>query len=625
MITSSSSFIHSQLAIYHNAIKSLIFSAAQILLAMAVYYFFCLVAAKAKAFTGYLMFMEDIIQKSHFIASKGFSGSGILVLCFAILYSASSLYGTLLWGFDAPGYVIQAQNVSASTLENSLMETPAYIVNLDMNRNNLANLDQEMPHMIGANLYKTGSNYTLTSVINRGNAELTTPTQTLVGGRIWLDAEGLSVSPDTAVSVSYATEQNGTMVPMDCPVQEVGVGVGQYWNCTPEIHWDDTSDEAFDSRYLKPERQRNIWASFGQGGGTAMMKQMFTITKGTRRHTFIETTFRTTMLTVPSVPFSSYEVTDILKRTWSTNITEQQAPILTRLSNSIQSAQSNDKSFLFGTNDAHNVTTTQVTWEYLTPEVDGEAAYSLLRITLTNITVVRSEDIPVAPTPFALCDAAYSNVAYGGVVSGTDCVLATLGRPIQFFGQVDTSAVLILNGLGDGRSNLSAVALDETIYEWASMNSERMDDLLLARGYIVSIDPSLVTVERGVLKPAISYLQMFLCLLALVLFGMAWLSLKLLTTSHWSSSLLLNILAPMNNRSGAPGYVYSVPDILLQETGAGKHVAVNGSLIRFDAGASGGQLSPPPLMNYEQVPQQPKDPMTVYEGEAFLPQYQQPT
>ncbi|TVY18382.1 hypothetical protein LARI1_G003948 [Lachnellula arida] len=230
MITSSSAFVHSQLSIYHNAIKSLIFSAAQILLAMAVYSFFCLIAAKAKAFTGYLMFMEDIIQKSHFIASKGFSGSSILVLFFAILYSASSLYGTLLWGFDAPGYVMQARNVSASTLESSLMETPAYIVNLDMNRNNLGNLDQEMPHMIGANLYKTGSNYTLTPDIDRGNAEVVTPTRTQVGGRIWLDGEGLSVSPDTAVMVSYTTDQNGTMVPMDCPVQEVGVGVGEFWN-----------------------------------------------------------------------------------------------------------------------------------------------------------------------------------------------------------------------------------------------------------------------------------------------------------------------------------------------------------------------------------------------------------
>ncbi|TVY92076.1 hypothetical protein LAWI1_G004140 [Lachnellula willkommii] len=312
------------------------------------------------------------------------------------------------------------------------------------------------------------------------------------------------------------------------------------------------------------------------------------------------------MLTVPGVPFSSYELTDILKRTWSTNVTEQQAPILTRLLNSIENAQSIDQSFLFGTNDANNVTTTQVTWEYLTPEVAGEAVYSLLRITFTNITVVRSENIPVALTSFAPCDTSYENIAYGGVVTGTDCAIAKQGRPMQLFGQVDTSAVLLLNGFGDGRSNLSAMALDETIYEWTNTNSERMNDLLLARGYIVSIDPSLVTVEKSILKPAISYLQMFLCLLALVL------------------SLLLNILAPMNNKSGAPGYVYSVPDILLQETGAGKHVAVNNSLIRFDAGAPGGQPSSPPLMNYEQVRQQPKDVMTVYEGEAFLPQYQQP-
>lgn len=110
------------------------------------------------------------------------------------------------------------------------METPAYIVNLDMTRNNLGNLDQEMPHMIGANLYKTGSNYTLTPDIDRGNAEVVTPTRTKVGGRIWLDGEGLSVSPDTAVMVSYTTDQNGTMIPMDCPVQEVGVGVAEFWN-----------------------------------------------------------------------------------------------------------------------------------------------------------------------------------------------------------------------------------------------------------------------------------------------------------------------------------------------------------------------------------------------------------
>lgn len=354
------------------------------------------------------------------------------------------------------------------------------------------------------------------------------------------------------------------------------------------------------------------------------MKQMFTVTKGARRHTFLETTFRTTLLTIPTVPFSDYEINDILKRTWNTNVTEQQAPILGRLSNSIQNAQRTNHSFLFGTNDADDVTTTQVTWEYLTVEVNTIPTFSLLRITVTNITVVRSETLGVAPKPFGPCETSFENLAYAGDVQETDCTVAKQGRPKQFFGQVDTSAVLILYGLGDGRSNLSAVALDEKVYEWASTNSDRMDELLLARGFIVSINASLVTVEMSVLKPAISYLQMFLVLLAVVLFGIAWLSLKLLTTSHWSSSLLLNLLAQTNSKNGQPGYLHPVPDIRLQETGTGKLVAVDNFAVRFDAGATEGHNLPQPVMEYQQVPQQSKDAMMVYEGENFLPQYQQP-
>lgn len=653
MLSSSSTFVASTVAIYHNAIKSLIFSAAQILMAMAVFAFLSLIAAKAKVFSAYLMFFEDLIQKSYFIASRGISGSSILVLCFVLLYTAANLYGTLLWGFDAPGYVMQGKNVSASTLQNSMLANPDYILYLDVKANNLANLDQEMPHMIGTNLFKTGSNFTLTPNVNRGRAEFVTPARTEVGGRIWLDGDGLSVSPDTQVMVSYKTDQDGKSIPMDCPVQELGTGVAEFWNCTvnntyvqpllttvvgqPEVHWDIPSDKVYDSRYIKPDRRRNIWAAFGQGGGTALMKQMFTVTKGTRRHTFIETTFRATIFTIPSVPFSDFELMDILKRTWSTNATEQQAPILTRLSNSIKRAQDSQHSFLFGTNDADNVTTTQVTWEYLTPEFEGDPIYSLLRISVTNITVVRSEDIAVAPTPFAPCDTSYMNIAYGGVVSDTDCAVATQGRPKQFFGQVDTSAVLILNGLGDGKSNISGIALDQRVYEWAAENSQRMDELLMARGYIVSIDPSLVTVQMSILKPAISYLQMFLVLLALVLYVIAWLSLKFSASSHWSSSLLLNLLSPMNPNNRGPGYVYPVPNIRLQKTEMGSFIIVNDSALRLNADSLGGvsaeghavpQYHPfpqqQPVVQYEQVPQQPKDTFVVEERQSYLPQYQQP-
>jgi len=653
MLYSSSTFVASTVAIYHNAIKSLIFSVAQILMAMAVWAFLSLIAAKAKVFAAYLMFFEDLIQKSYFIASRGFSGSSILVLCFVLLYTAANLYGTLLWGLDAPGYVMQGKNVSASTLQNSLLPNPDYILYLDMKANNLADLDQELPRKIGTNLFKAGSNFTLTPEVNRGRAEFVTPTRTEVGGRIWLDGDGLSVSPDTAVMVSYKTDEDGNQITMDCPVQELGVGVAEFWNCTvnntfvqpmltsiigqPEVHWDIPSDKAYDSKYIKPDRRRNIWAAFGQGGGTALMKQMFTVTKGTRRHTFIQTTFRATLLTMPHVPFSDFELMDILKRTWSTNATEQQAPILTRLSNSIKKAQNTQHSFLFGTNDADNVTATQVTWEYLTPETAGDPMFSLLRISVTNITVVRSENIAVAPVPFAPCDTSYMNIAYGGVVSDTDCAVATgRARPQQFFGQVDTSAVLILNGLGDGRSNISGLALDEKVYEWAAENSQRMDDLLMARGFIVSIDPALVMVQMSILKPAISYLQMFLVLLAVVLYAIAWLSLKFSATSHWSSSLLLDLLS-LNANKKEPGYVYPVPDIRLLKTEAGSFIAVNNSALRINAYSPGGVIGEghavpqyqqfpqqEPVVQYHEVPQQPKDTFVIEERQSYLSQYQQP-
>ncbi|KAH8593118.1 hypothetical protein B0O99DRAFT_653503 [Bisporella sp. PMI_857] len=562
MLSSTSYFIASSISIYHNAIKSLIFTAAQLLFAMSVYKFFSLIASKANLFTSYLMFMEDFVQKVYFIFSRGFSPNSVMVLCFAVVYAAAGLYGTLLWGLDAPGYIFQGKNVSASTLNNSLLGEPAYILYLDARRNNLAMLDKELPHMIGANLFKPGVNFTLTSEVNRGVPQVVAPTRSKVGGRVWLDTEGLSVSPDTQVMVSFKKNDTGPLINMDCPVLESGKGVAQFWNCTfnnsfvdpllttiigiPEVHWDNPSDLLHDSRYIKPDRKKNIWAAFGQGGGTAVMKQMFTVTKGTRRYSFIETTFRCTMLTMPGVPFSSYEVADILKRTWSTNATEQQAPLIKRLSNSIARAQDQNQSFLFGVNDATDLTTTQVNWEYLTSELEGSPLFSVLRVSITNITLVRSETIAVTPTPFASCDTSIQNLAYAGVVSDTDCATAKQGMGSVFYGQVDTSAVLILYGLGDGRSNISSIALDEKIYEWSIESSRRMDDLLVSRGFIVSVNASLVTLE------------MVLVLLTVLLAALGWICLRLFSSSHWSSSLLSNLLAPTgmtDDKKQSPGYI----------------------------------------------------------------------
>ncbi|KAK3897774.1 hypothetical protein C8A05DRAFT_38652 [Staphylotrichum tortipilum] len=56
-------------------------------------------------------------------------------------------------------------------------------------------------------------------------------------------------------------------------------------------------------------------------------------------------------------------------------------------------------------------------------------------------------------------------------VACTDCdvgegaIPATGATTARFFGQADMAAVLVLVGLGDGRSNVSAAALDQTVLE----------------------------------------------------------------------------------------------------------------------------------------------------------------
>ncbi|KAH6662491.1 hypothetical protein B0J14DRAFT_610541 [Halenospora varia] len=499
------------------------------------------------------------------------------------------------------------QNVSAASMNQSLLEDPSYIIQLDTGRNNLATLDQQLPNLMGANLYKAGMNVTLTPDVHRGSIEITNPTQKNVGGRIWLDGEGFSVGSDDNAMVTWKYEDNGTAIPLEltCPFNvPTGVGVSYLWNCTfenayvqplltpvvgrPIIHYDDASDKLPipDWRRVSPSRAKNVWAAFGAGGGTALMKQVFTITKKNRRHTFIHNVFRTTMLTVPGVPFARTEINDIIKRTWSLNVTEQQAPLIGRLTDSIMAAQATNQSFMFGVNDGSDLTATQVSWEFLMPEfIKGDPEYSLMRISLSNITLIRSETLPQEVKPYGTCDYSFSNLAYGGVVTETDCATGSKVPNPHFFGQIDTSAVLILYGLGDGRSNISAKALEQEPYVWNVENSERIDDLLIARAFIVAVDPAQVTLTSGRLKPAISQLQMFLVLLSAFLAVVAWLLLTIFSTSHWSSSLLQNLLAPMDMGSGRkmnPGYINPVPDIKLQVIGASKVVTVDNAIFRLE-------------------------------------------
>jgi hypothetical protein len=236
-------------------------------------------------------------------------------------------------------------------------------------------------------------------------------------------------------------------------------------------------------------------------------------------------------------------------------------------------AISGNNSFQLGGNRQQGNTITQFNYELLNPEsIAGKAVYSLFRITHTNLTLVRSEDLPLPIEPREPCTGYYQNMAKGGKLYGTDCYAEKEMDGGRFFGQQDTSAVLILGDLlGDHTSNVSSRAVDQDAFNWVMKNNERLNNLILSRGYIQSIDPSLVTVELSEVKPAISYLQIMLVLLAVVIGTISWLSLYIFGSGHYASSLLLNLFATTDAgrkvTSRKPQYIRRMPEIRLVDRG----------------------------------------------------------
>ncbi|KAF5697716.1 hypothetical protein FGLOB1_12590 [Fusarium globosum] len=551
MIESTSGFVKSSIPLYHSALKSFIFKCAELFLGIFVFKLFSLIAARSNQFTAYLMFTEDYIQQLFFISSRGIARGGLVVLLFSLLSITSSLYGTLLWALDSPGYIFQATNTTVAAYQRQRNEHPPYIIQLALDPTELGSTAEKLPQIIGAELFNPGLNYSLTGKVDNshGTPEVVAPTRQGhgVGARIWLDSDGFSVSPDTNAMIPYTDTVNLTLF-SSCVVFDEGSAV---WNCTfsnaeaqsiiegitglPEIHWSDAADENMDSRYVRPNRVDNIWVSLGTGGGSALLNQVFTATKETRRHTFFQSTFKATMLTTPEIPFGQFEVADFINRTWSTSTdqdsTRETNPLMGRITHDIMGAQDQGASYQFGANIADNndKSVVQKNWGYYTPQVNNNSMYSLISITTTKISLIRSETLPEAPKPFEKCERSnFQNEAFGGKVTQTDCAGSkAAGVKHGFFGQVDTAAVMITRGLGAARSNISAQSLDENSLAWLWKNSRAIESLLTARAYSVGIDPSLVELSVDQLMVAMSSLQLFLTCLALVLATVIWIGLTI--------------------------------------------------------------------------------------------------
>jgi hypothetical protein len=616
-ITIHTSFGASTIAVYNNVVKQVLFRLAALLLQVFVFKICALLASSRKAFTSYLMFSEDYIQKLLYIFSRGFSSGGIIVLLLTILLFVGTWFDALLWGLDSPGYLAQKSNVTALKIADRLLPEPGYLVFSTSSPGDVGPLNARVVDMMGANLFEPGVNFSLTGVVDRGTPKTVAATQPFkeVGPRIWLDHDGFSVSADKWITFS-SNGSDGAKY-LDCPWQTMSDNV-QSWNCTfdnvlardlaalvtlgrPEIHWDDVTDKRLKSQYISPTREDNPWTSLGKGGDTALMKQMFTVTKDRMRHTFIETAFKACMLTDWLMPFSLEEVTDLVKRSWSTDPADQSNPILSKFAHSIIDARSQNSSGIYGLTAGTGTSVSQANYELLNVEsIPGHVAYSLFRVSVVNITLVRSDELPEPVVPIEDCDKFYMNVALGGKVRETDCYTSSLANQNQdghrFWGQVDTSAFLILNGiLGEGRFNYSDKALNQQAFEWVVNNNDRLNDLVLSRGAMLALGPGSVMVEVSSVQPAISPLQVLLIAICAVLAGVSWLCLTVFAKTHYSSSLLANLIATTmvtsdgeDTKSNKPRYLVDCPDIKLTEenksrtemttdTGAFRHIGFEDS------------------------------------------------
>lgn len=602
MLQTTSSFIKSSIPFYHNAIKSLVFKCAELLMGIFVYKLFSLIAARSNQFTSYLMFTEDYIQRTLYVSSRGISRAGLVVLGFSLLNILLSLYGTLLWALDAPGYIFRASNATAADYQDRRNENPPYIIQLSLNPTQLNSNERKLPQMIGSDLFLPELNYTLTGLVTNSHGMpevIPHPRSNSTGARIWLDTEGFSVSPDSYVIYPEKQTLNGHNYTLDIAYLD-GSAI---WNSTfsnvfardfvamvagrPEVHWDDESDKKFDSRYIVPNKEDNIWLSFGAGAGSSLMKQVFTVTKGRKRHTFIDSTLKVTMLTTPGVPFIDSEVTDLVERTWSTDALETSAPLIGQITKSIINAQNQGMSYHFGGNMLHNgnKSAIQHNWGYYTVVNNNETLYSLISITDTNITLIRSETISTTPEPIEFCERTNSqNEAFGGRLTRIDCPSNIESTDPRFFGQVDTAAVIVAHGLGDSRSNISSESLNNDALKWSRNNSETIESLLIARAYIVSIDPSLVQITVDKLIVAISHLQLALSCLALLMAIVIWLTHIILADTHWASSPLANLIYTTSDMSSTkPRYITGDPQITLQSVGKKKLLAVGGKIVTLNS------------------------------------------
>ena len=602
-------FLNSSLPIGQNAAKNILFRASTITLHFVICRFLSLIAFHSRDYTSFLMFAEDAMQKARYVFFHGLNGKALLVLAFVILTAGAGFYDTLLWSLDFPGYVTKVKLVNAGELSSFMVESPSYITFLANPSNDLSRID--LNASFAANLYATGLNFSLPGIIERGHPVTVPPSVNLSSSspRIWLDSEGFAVGLDDSIMITPTMNVTDGSY---CPTRTVDEST-QAWSCAirntdaltlvnqvmgrPQVTWDRLITPE-NSEYIKPERRDNPWVSLGGGGGTSAMKQLFTVTKGTSKHTFMQTTFKTTMVSFAPTRLDNTELTDLVRRTWSTDPGQPITPVVQTLADSVVKANNNQTSLTFGSfiQEKYSLASASTELLHVTDPSDSASAifYSFFRFATTNITLIKSETLlnpPPHTTPSG-CNSPYSYSSTGGVVRTINCAISDRNvSGAHFFGQIDTSSVVIMSDiLGDIRTDTSANALKAAGILWYNANTDYIDKLVQSRGLILSGNRADVQVAVSKNEVAISYLQLVLVLLPFVLALGATLLTFRKRMSYFRNSFLSAILTTTHATGeldcGTVGSAGTSPEILLKRMG--DHVVI---------GTSQGDFTLTPVVN----------------------------
>ena len=610
-------FFVSRFPVRQNAIKNVLFRGATIVLIFAINQLFAFLAFRKRDYTSYLMFAEDPIQKFLFALSRKFNRQTVLVSSFAALTFAGGFYDTLLWAVDSPGYIIKSKTVNAEILDSQMVATPSYITIVsnperDLNKVNVQDI-------FAANLYSPGLNFTLPGIVDAGTPQPIPPLQPLspddVSPRIWLDSTGFAVGLDDTIMIApdmnLTTFCSMSNVP---PANSTTPVTAQVWNCPvrntdalaifdkhmgqPQYWWDaDTPSD-----WLMPGRADNPWNALSTGGDTALMMQIFAVTKGLRRHTFLQTTFKTTMISYAPMTFADADVTDFINRLWG-NSNPAVPSAVQFLSNMVLEAQNNKTSLTFGSftqQDEATVVSYSTEYLYIVNNANNSnlPIYAALRFVSTNITLVDSETLLSPPVPLAACNTSSTNIATGGVVRSMDCApplgSTTPSQP-RFLGQLDTTSVVIINDiLGGGAQSSSAVALNETGVFWYNTWKQDIEELLTSRSLILKGRASRVAVDVQTNEAAISCLQLVFILLPIFLALMVWVKIFRKPMEYYRNSFLAAVFSTTHvtdspSGSSEVGYMHEPPEIVLKTRGEKVTLQMpDGDLIT----AQGGRRAP---------------------------------